>query len=599
MVQLNTTYDSKIKEKIFILKGDEGYARTTDVIANLITSFSDYDTKLEHCHVGLEIQVLREFGGDSHIHIYINGEVKSIPWDSEHMDEIIDASWNNQGIYWENGKLIFGKYETTPSLIEKGLYLPYDVEHTIKVRYDGNTYCLGSSAKPLVFTVPTPDKFRSMLTLSGETRFAPDSSVNISLRFDCEASIQEAKTVLIYDGDDLIATVDDVEKGVISTVNLGVLSDGLHNLVAVFEGDDEAMASKSSIQYISVGYNISQVQYTPALITGTTGTLSCVVTDYFVEPWDDLSVKVSEYNGSTWNDISSSATTDENGAVSFNTVQYNANPFAVTIGNWHSRTYTTQIIYPSDISIQSSRELLHTQLSDSTFISGYLMNNDEPLVAEGIHLVAKIYDRTGEIPNPIVKHIYTQSNGKYSFEFDGKILNSRKSGIKRIVVMLYNDQQMMNSIDIPLVEYDWNKGRLSQYGRPNINGASVSRTNEGFKLSPTSTDTSIVSYMYDPNVSPSKIMEFDYIDGALEKNDRIMGISINGLSSPLIKGSRIKAIQFYDKDNHTYFTKIYQNDTQIAIFTSQTQLNAFPFEFKNISSYIIIDNIRMYGGAEQ
>ena len=598
MVQLNTTYDSKIKEKIFILKGDEGYARTTDVVANLITSFSDYDDYLGNCHVGLEIQVLRELG-DSTIDIYINDEVKTIPWSSEHMDEIIDADWNEQGIYWEDGKLIVGKYETTPSLIETGLYLPYDVEHTIKVRYNGNKYCLGSSAKPLVFTVPTPDKFKSMLTLSGETRFAPDTSVNIGLRFDCEATIQEAKTVLIYDGDDLIATVDDVEKGVTSTVNLGVLSDGLHNLMAVFEGDDEAMASKSSIQYISVGYNISQVQYTPALITGTTGTFSCVVTDYFVNPWDDLSVKVSDYNGSTWNDISSSATTDENGAVSFNTVQYNANPFAVTIGNWHSRTYTTQIIYPSDISIQSSRELLHTQMSDSTFISGYLMSGDEPIVANGIHLRAYIYDMTGEIPVPIDKSIYTQENGRYNFEFNGNIGNGRKSGIRRIVVMLYDDHQFQNSIDVTLVEYDWSSVRSSQKGSATLNGVSVSRTNDGFKVLRQSVGVSSILFKYDSNQSPSKIMEFDYVDGSLSNNDKIMGVSVSALSSPLIKGNRITVKQYYDENLHKYVSSIHQNNQNIGVAFFDSSIS-FSFDLTgSSSSYIIFDNLIVYGGAEQ
>ena len=44
MVQLNTTYDSSIHQKIFVLKGDEAYARTTDTIATLITDFDNYAT---------------------------------------------------------------------------------------------------------------------------------------------------------------------------------------------------------------------------------------------------------------------------------------------------------------------------------------------------------------------------------------------------------------------------------------------------------------------------------------------------------------------------------------------------------------------------
>ena len=94
MVQLNTTYDSKIHQKVFVLKGDEAYARTTDTIATLITDFGDYDSHINYCHVGLEIQVLRELG-KSHLFIYCDDElIYKIPWADSGMAQIIDEEWN-------------------------------------------------------------------------------------------------------------------------------------------------------------------------------------------------------------------------------------------------------------------------------------------------------------------------------------------------------------------------------------------------------------------------------------------------------------------------------------------------------------------------
>lgn len=499
MVQLNTTYDSKIKEKIFILKGDEGYARTTDVIANLITDFDDYDTHISSCHVGVEIQVLRELG-ESTIDIYINDEVKTIPWSYDNMDEIIDSTWNENGVYWENGKLIIGKYETSPELIETGLYLPYDVEHTIRVRYNGNKYCLGSSSKPIVFTVPTPNAFRSMLTLSSESpRYAPNTEIDdLSLLFQCENQIEEPKTVKIYDDDTLLATAT-VEKDVPTTVNVGVLSDGLHTLKAVFDGDDEAFGSTTQY-YVSVGYNIGNLEYPSSVINGATGTLSCKVTDYFNEPLIGYGICVSEYtDGEGWSEISQTVESDSDGLVTIDPVYFTNKPFAVTIGSSYMDTHTTNVISPTSLSMNLGSQ--YVVPSSSTTITGAVYSNGSIIPVEGIGITFISTDVDGK---EYEWNAVTGSDGKYS-----TTIQTDANG--KVEIVGWVDNSLVNNrVYLDVLRYWWDRDDNKQYGYAQSNNVSTINTNRGYKFENlTETDGTVVFNYYGGG---KWVTEFDLVD---------------------------------------------------------------------------------------
>ena len=568
MVQLNTTYDSSIHQKVFVLKGDEAYARTTDTIATLITDFGDFDNHISYCHIGLEIQVLRELG-DSHLLITIDGEsLEPIPWSDSGMAEIIDSDWNEKGVYWENGKLLIGKYSLNP-LINTGLYLLYDVEHKIEVRYEPNNYCLGSSAKPIVFTVPTPDVFTSTLTLNPlTTRFAPDDEVDMKLSFDCDNQTTTAKSVRIYDNDVLVETVE-VTQDIFTMLELGVLSTGLHTIKAVFEGDDEAYASETSLD-ISVGYKITNVEYPSYIIQGNTGTLSCNVLDYFNEPYVDLGVSVAEYNDGGWESISSQSTTDGYGFVSINPVNYSEKEFAITDGNWYSERHTTNIINPTSISLELDKSI--TMEHESNRVSGTLLSNNQPITVKGVAIsltLSNFYDSTSNT-------VYTNDNGGFSLNMDGEILN----GVHRVDTLARIGSRWSKVVWRRLSHW-WSSSDNKYNGNSTNTYATIVKKSNGFGLVNSSSNWGNVSFL----LSERNTVEFTVVDKR-SGTSKLMGRTFNELG---INNGDVISILIYDSDG--IHVQLIKNSSTIYEYISYPK---FGVEFDIApNDEIIIDNLKI------
>ena len=502
MVQLNTTYDSSIHQKIFVLKGDEGYARTTDTIATLITDFDNYTTYIERCHVGLEIQVLRELGV-SKIYIQIDDEVPwEIPWSDSGMAQIIDEDWNEQGVYWENGKLIIGKYDHDNN-INTGLFLLYDVEHTIKVRYDGNKNCLGSSAKPIVFTVPTPDYFATELSFNKATppRYAPNTTINdITVTLTSDTELSSSKLIDIYDDattPSTLLTQVELEQDVPSTINLTGLSDGLHKIRASWTGDWECYASDSELD-VSVGYKLTNIQYPSFLYTGQEVEVSCYISDYFDEPWSGLSLAIFEKRGSAWYSISSFLYTDSNGYLHFNGVDISSYPYAfysTSNPRWNSDLMTTEIIEITGISVAFDEPISDRNLSSigwadaSNRITATVMGaNNQPIQVADIPLTVEYESFVGTYS---WDHV-TNSNGTYTGEL--------KTDIARIVTgtVTVTNTQISNTAKWIIPEYWWSSSKNKQVGTC-TNQSYVSKVVDGFAFNSGKNTEKQFSFAFNPN----------------------------------------------------------------------------------------------------
>ena len=534
MVQLNTTYDSSIHQKVFVLKGDEAYARTTDTIATLITDFGDFDNHISYCHVGLEIQVLRELG-DSHLLITVDGEsLEPIPWSDSGMAEIIDSDWNEKGVYWIDGKLVIGKYEESdyseldendPTIIDStGLYLLYDVEHKIEVRYEPNEYCLGSSAKPIVFTVPTPDKFASDLTFNKTNpRYAPNTTINdITLTLTCENDLTSAKSVKIYDdiGETsvLLDTVQLVRNTPL-TLSLSGLEDGLHSIRAFWQGDDESYSSEKSID-VSVGYKIANLEYSSYILEGDYGYLSCNVLDYFNEAYENLYVVVVE-DGTP---ISPTGyQTDGYGYVNVGNVDYSNNSFNIEIDGYvDSKEYATTIINPSSLQMSWNSPIVEmTYGSAVNYLTGYVLDgNNSPIAIEDIqislHVYSHNYDRTFER--------LTDSNGKF-----GGNLAFENTGIVHTTATLVGTQ-ITNTSSWIVPEHWWASSNDKQVGTYSADGGiTVTKVSNGFKFESKSSSYQNTYFNYGSN-SGVYIIEFDNITSSGTGSANILGY---GMSMPV------------------------------------------------------------------
>ena len=502
MVQLNTTYDSSIHQKIFVLKGDEAYARTTDTIATLITDFDNYTSYVSKCHVGLEIQVLRELGV-SKIYVYIDDEVPwEIPWSDSGMAQIIDEDWNEQGVYWENGKLIIGKYDHDND-INTGLFLLYDVEHTIKVRYDGNKNCLGSSAKPIVFTVPTPDTFNTELTFNKATppRYAPNTTINdITVTLTSNTELTSSKLIDIYDDattPSTLLTQVELEQDVPSTITLTGLSEGLHKIRASWTGDSECFASDNELD-VSVGYKIINLEYPSFLYSYQTGDVSCYVLDYFDEPWTGERFALFEDRGTSWNIITSYQSVDSNGFISFTDVDISSKPYALysnTDARRHGEIMTTDVIDITGISVAFDEPITDRIPSSrgwmdaSNRITATVMGaNNQPIQVADIPLTVEFESFVGTYS---WDHV-TNSNGTYIEELG--------SDVARIVTgtVTVTNTQISNSAKWIIPEYWWTTSKNKQVGTCS-NQSYVSKTSKGFKFDGGKNTEKQFIFRFDPN----------------------------------------------------------------------------------------------------
>ena len=584
MVQLNTTYDSSIHQKIFVLKGDEAYARTTDTIATLITDFDNYATYIEKCHVGLEIQVLRELGV-SKIYIYIDDEVPwEIPWSDSGMAQIIDEDWNEQGVYWENGKLIIGKYDHDNN-INTGLFLLYDVEHTINVRYDGNKNCLGSSAKPIVFTVPKPDYFDTTLTFNKENpRYAPDTTINdITVTLTSDHQMTSAKTINIYDVTSstpvLLDTVD-LEQDVATPITLEGLEDGLHKIRASWVGDSESYATDSELN-ISVGYKIINLEYPSYILHGSHGTLSCTVLDYFDEPYVGLPITVVEYVENTgWNPISQQVNADNYGVVSIDPVYYSENKFAITDGHWYSEKYSTPIINPTNLVffITDNAEVDEGQNVELKMLCA--IEDDSGMVrAEGVPITVTAVSPYG---TTYTGKYYTDSQGIAYPSIQKNDVNQYKGRV-RITASLDDFPQISSSTNWEIYKYWLSHGQNKVYGVPTVSEyADLSVTSTAFWFKAFDENGYI---LFDTERTGTFVYEFDVVNSRRSSNHIIMNKTIQMLG--ISDGCHVEIR--HNISSRNYSTYVNGTETYTGS-TSQYGLKIYP---DNESGGISLENIKI------
>lgn len=419
MVQLSTRYDTTLKKKVFVLKGEEAYARTTDVLVDIVSDFADCNTHLGSARVGLEIDILREIG-DGFIYIYNNDDLifEPIPWNSSNMATIIDSDWNDKGVYWSDNKLKIG----TSSDTDTGIRLAYDVEHNIKVHYSGNKQCLASTSDVLKFVMPTPDLFTSTLTLTSPSSNRYDSGAtinNLSLLYQ-SSSVSANKSVKIYVDGTLNTTVT-CTTGTASTVNIGTLSDGLHTIRAIFEGDEYSTYAETTLD-ISVGYEVLLTDYPSVVIPNVEESLTCRLIDYLGNGVNHATVRVVEYSNGSYNNITyADVYSDGNGYATFdvseeNGVAFTGKPSYVKVGS----TVYTQIPYEL-VNISSVTLLTNPNqlVSNSTYItkgntlriSGYCSDSNGKLDKKGIPVTITYNNQS--------KTVYTNSDGNFAFDYVG------------------------------------------------------------------------------------------------------------------------------------------------------------------------------------
>ena len=90
MAKLITTYDNTLKEKVFVLKGEEAYAKSTDTVLTELNREEDWNRYLDYMLIGFEVDVHRNVG-----------ESSIVLYDNEDVIDVIPFDLGSSSVRWE------------------------------------------------------------------------------------------------------------------------------------------------------------------------------------------------------------------------------------------------------------------------------------------------------------------------------------------------------------------------------------------------------------------------------------------------------------------------------------------------------------------
>lgn len=253
MVRLSTTYDKDLKKKVFVVRGDEDYAKSTEcaVIIGSITTGEVKGLKISSITINLYRTV-----GDAQLTLYD--------------DDILLESWNISS--------------SVHSKTLTNYYLGYGASHNLWAEYTPlNHQCLGCKSKKVTVSEEIPSSL-----LINYTKNSASSQVNSGADVSFDYTVKKGSTnvanntpVLVYVDDDYVKTVNTSSGKVASTIS--DIADGRHTIKLEVDTSDTFYGN--SIEFdVLVGYQVEIYSYPQTFINDTDNTVVVNVMDYNGEP---------------------------------------------------------------------------------------------------------------------------------------------------------------------------------------------------------------------------------------------------------------------------------------------------------------------------
>lgn len=274
MVRVSTIYDKDIKEQVFMIRGDERYARSTKTVISLGTRVDTAEGFVQ----SLLVNVFRDVGNGSLI-VYDN--------------DVVVYTYNN--------------WQSTDT--ERTITLPalsYGIEHEIKVKYTGNGRCSPSMSKSVKVNVENPFVYVPTLTLVNDyshdsypANYALEQRVDLTCEGHSEAIA--GQTVKIYYDDVLINTQTTQSHGHLS-FNLNTGNRGKHTIKVELVKSNNMYGAVVERE-ISAGYKVSVVNTPSYVIFDNNGQAQCSfdvrAEDYLGRPVPHVGLSASTFINGT------------------------------------------------------------------------------------------------------------------------------------------------------------------------------------------------------------------------------------------------------------------------------------------------------------
>lgn len=356
MARISTTYDKDIKEKLFFVRGDERYTRSTSTII-----------EERECVVGADgfvqdifVNVLRDVGNAGLV-VY---------------DNDVALFTVNDWTSIDSGRVI-----TLPML-------SYDTDHNIKVKYIGNSQCSPSMSKTILINQPNTYRTSSSLIFPDTvirhiTTPNREYNVTVVLTNENDNPLYNKNQLLdvYYDGN-LIDTVETDNDGA-ATVTYSSTEEGLHTLYVKFKGTKELYPTQSATLLISAGYWFELTDAPLVQLDGEAYSFKGKVHTYFESGNAGHRVDVTLL--SVPNNVElDTQETGVGGKVTFSDINTHSDQFKFKMSksnyDYYSEVYSAPYYVPQSVSLQSSTDRMYKGETTT-----FTMQIDRPL--EGVPIV--------------------------------------------------------------------------------------------------------------------------------------------------------------------------------------------------------------------
>lgn len=363
MFDVTTRYDNVNGErrKVFIIRGDEAYAKTVDVVLSYTRGTHTNDT-IAGFPVTLNAKLYRNVG-DS-VLVFYDGE--------EPIDTIATHDWQSQ--------------YTLP------VRLSWGDTHKITAQYKSNTQSLGKKSKSITLHETIPSSYVPTITFTSSNQINQSTSYTVTgrVQFMGENVIDGTEIVISLDGE-VINTVE-TTNGTFSCP-LGTIGKGTHTVTAETIQSDTMNAKAQSLT-LNSGYEITILKYPSTLITDVPSEFKIAVKTNEGNPVSNVTVN---FNGTNY-------TTNSQGIVTFNLSTITTGDFRASCNGSYSDYVHIESVTLPDIYVTSDERIL-------------AQNETLPIsinVPNGSGMKVKVYE-----DNSPITDLTLDKNGSATYNYNG------------------------------------------------------------------------------------------------------------------------------------------------------------------------------------
>ena len=320
MFNVTTKYDKigNERKKVFMIRGEESYARTVDVVMTYTETGTD---NIQGFPVTFNVTLYRNLG-DSQL-VFYDGE--------EPIGTVTTHEYTQQ--YTFSTRLSWG------------------ADHKIWVQYKANKQTLGKKSKSVSFHKAIPSSYVPTITFTSGTQINEGASYTATgnITFLGESVADGTAVDISLDGT-LINTVF-TENGAFSC-SVGNLAEGKHTVTAETL-QSEVMNAKAQNRTVHSGYDISFSQASQRVVDGVTYVYKILVKNFNGTPISGASVSFAN----------TTQTTDSNGIATFTLLALDTGLYLASCGGSYSEYLQVENVTPSPIKVSSSKPVTKTGTS--------------------------------------------------------------------------------------------------------------------------------------------------------------------------------------------------------------------------------------------